>query len=381
MKRSAWLLVALKRFILATGILLVVGVTAALSISRTASGRGLALEWGLGKLRPAINGTIHVGSVGPGGILGGATLVDVALSDSLGRPVLVADSLRARYSLAELVVGAPAIAELQIWGPVVNLEPAPGERVDLAGLLTRRDSVEPGTAAPAPGPLVDPPADPPTDPPADPPADPAADPALVVRSAAIHGGTVTLRDGAGRETSVERIDVALARVDVRPGGERFLTAEVERADLSFPVTAGRLELAAIRGVLEAGDEGITLDADRFRLPGSVGNGSLSYGGDGGGAGGVAGGGTGGGVGGAVRRGYVLDLEFQELALADLPWVAQRFDRETARGGARIGIDADGVRIDVDAGVVEAESGRVAIDGGYPWAIPFASVICGWRPRR
>ncbi len=356
MKRSAWLLVALKRFILATGILLVVGVTAALSISRTASGRGLALEWGLGKLRPAINGTIHVGSVGPGGILGGATLVDVALSDSLGRPVLVADSLRARYSLAELVVGAPAIAELQIWGPVVNLEPAPGERVDLAGLLTGRDSVEPRTAAPAPGP--------PADPPADAAADPAADPALVVRSAAIHGGTVTLRDGAGRETSVERIDVELARVDVRPGGERFLTAEVERADLSFPVTAGRLELAAIRGVLEAGDEGITLDADRFRLPGSVGSGSLSYGGGAGsGAGSGAGGGTGGGAGGAVPRGYVLDLEFEELALADLPWVAQRFDRETARGGARIGIDADGVRIDVDAGVVEAESGRVAIDGG------------------
>lgn len=328
----AWLAAALKRVILAAGILLVTGVTAALSISRTASGRGLALEWALGKLRPAINGTIHIGSVGPGGILGGATLVGVELSDSLGRPVLVADSLRARYSLAELVVGSPVIADLQIWGPLVNLEPAPGERVDLAGLLARPGSGEELPAAPVP--------------------DGPADPALVVRGAAIHGGTVTLRDGTGSEASVERIDVELARVDIRPGGTRFLTAEVERADLSFPVGAGRLELAGIEGAIEAGDEGITLAADRFRLPGSVGSGSLSYVG---GAGGVE--------GGAARGEYVFDLQFEQLALVDLHWVEERFGREIARGAARIEVDAGGVHIDVDAGVVDAESGRLAIDGG------------------
>ncbi|MDE2803681.1 MAG: translocation/assembly module TamB domain-containing protein [Gemmatimonadota bacterium] len=315
----------LTRVIVATGILLAAGVTAALAISRTATGRELALDWALGKLRPEINGTIHIGSIGPGGILGGATLVDVELTDDRGRPVLVADSLRARYSVAELVVGSPAIADLHIWGPVVNFEPAPGERLDLAALLARRVTDDEPPAASLP--------------------DQPTDPALVVRGARIHGGTVILRDDAGREANVERIDVELAQVDFRPGRERSFAAEVERADLSFPVGTGRLELAAISGALEAGDEGISLNADRFRLPGSVGSGSLSY------------------VGGAVGAEYVFDLQFEQLSLVDLHWVRGRFEEETARGGARIAVDRRGVHIDVDGGVVEAESGRLAIDGG------------------
>ena len=328
----AWLAAALKRTILAASILFAVGVTAALAISRTGTGRGLALEWALEKLRPAINGTIRVGSVGPGGILGGATLVDLEVTDSLGRPVLVADSLRARYSVAELVMGPPAIADLELWGPVVNLEPAPGERIDLAELLRRRSPDEDPPDASAP--------------------DQPADPVLVVRGATIHGGTVTLRDETGRESNVERIEVELARVDYRPGRERSFTAEVERAGLSFPVGAGRLELAGIQGALETGAEGITLAADRFRLPGSVGRGSLSYvGGAADGEGGVSGG------------AYVFDLQFEQLALVDVHWIEERFDRETASGAARIEVDGDGVHIDVDSVVLEAESGLVAIDGG------------------
>jgi len=323
--RWAWLTIVLTRAIVAAGILLAAGVTTALSISRTETGRGLALEWALERLRPAVNGTIHIGSVGPGGLLGGATLVDVALTDSLGRPVLVADSLRARYSVAELVLGSPAIADLQVWEPVVNLDPAPGERLDLGALLTRSGAGDEPPAAFIP--------------------DQPADPALVLRGARIHGGTVILRDETGREANVERIDVELARVDFRPDGERSVTAEVERADLSFPVGEGRLELAAISGALEARAEGIVLNADRFRLPGSVGSGSLAY------------------VGGAAGAEYVLDLEFERLALEDLHWARTRFAGESARGAARLAVDGRGVHIDVDAGVIESESGRVAIDGG------------------
>ena len=321
----AWLTVVLTRAIVAAGILLAAGVTTALSISRTETGRGLALEWALEKLRPAVNGTIHIGSVGPGGLLGGATLVGVEFTDSLGRPILVADSLRARYSLAELVLGSPAIADLQVWEPVFNLDPAPGERLDLAALLARNGADDEPPAASIP--------------------DQPADPALVVRGARIHGGTVILRDETGRETNVERIEVELGQVDLRLGGERPFAAEVERADLSFPVGGGRLELDAVSGTLEAGGDGITLNADRFRLPGSVGSGSVSY------------------ARGAAGAEYVLDLQFERLALEDLHWVRARFADETARGAARIAVDGRGVHIDVDNGVVEAESGRVAVAGG------------------
>ena len=319
-----WPLALLPWVVVAASVLAAVTTTGALLLSHTATGRGLALDWALGRLRPAINGDIRIGSVGPGGILGGATLVDVEMADSLGRPVLVIDSLRARYSLAALVAGPPAIADLELWAPVVNLEPAPGEPVELATLLKR---TEPGAETPG----------------ADP--EPGASPALVVSGAVIHDGTVILRDAAGRERRVEQIDVELPRVAFRPDPTRFLTAEVASAGLSFPAGEGVLEVASIRGTLEVGPQGVTLESDQLRLPRSVGSGTVSY------------------VGGASGGSSVLDLQFERLALADLRAIDGRLERGTARGGVRVEFDGRGVRVDVDAGVVETGSGRLAVNGG------------------
>ena len=87
--------------------LCVAGVAGGVVISHTAAGRGLALDWVLGRLRPEINGSLTVGSVSPGGLLGGATLHDVRISDIEGHTVLVVDSVRASYSLASFLGGPP----------------------------------------------------------------------------------------------------------------------------------------------------------------------------------------------------------------------------------------------------------------------------------
>lgn len=331
-----WLLALLPWVIVAASVLAAATTTGALLLSHTATGRELALEWALARLRPTINGEIRIGSLGPGGILGGATLVDVAVTDSLGRHVLVVDSLRARYSLAAFVAGPAAIADLEVWGPVVHLEPAPGEPVELGTLLKR---TEPGEAVPGANPVpnvdsgtVGEGQSPPS-------------PALVVSGVAIHDGTVILRDPAGRERRVEHIDLELPRVGFRPDRTRLLAAEVASADMSLPAADGTLELAALRGSIEAGPQGVTLDADHFRLPGSVGSGTVSY------------------VGAAPGARSVLDLQFERLALADLRAIDRRLDRGTARGGVRIEVDGREVRVDVDGGVVETGSGRLAVNGG------------------
>jgi len=128
-KRRPWGLILLRVVIIAASVFVSLGVAAAMVINHTAAGRDFALEWAIERVRPALNGTLSIGGVGPGGLLAGATLYEIELRDSVGRRILVADSVRARYSLAELFGGPPAIADLHIWSPVVHLEPEPGESV------------------------------------------------------------------------------------------------------------------------------------------------------------------------------------------------------------------------------------------------------------
>ena len=62
------------------------GVAGAVVLDRTTAGRALALNWMLDRLQPLLDGTIQVGSVGPGGIWGGATLRELVVLDGQGTP-------------------------------------------------------------------------------------------------------------------------------------------------------------------------------------------------------------------------------------------------------------------------------------------------------
>ena len=250
-RQRRWFLTLLKAVVVAASTLVAAGVAAVVVISHTTAGRELALECVLERLRPALTGTLRVGSMGPGGFLAGATLYDVELGDSLGRPVLVADSVRARYSIAELFGGPPAIADLRIWSPVVHLEPGPGEPVSLSGLLAGKETEEN---------------------PAFPPPDNAASPLFRIRGARIHDGTVIMRDANGAEERVRGIEADFALVDIGPGhDDADLAAEMDEVALSYPMGAGgRLELSGLRGEVEVGPDDVMVRAERFRLPGSEG---------------------------------------------------------------------------------------------------------------
>ena len=251
-RRRAWPTALLPWAIVAVSVLVSAGVAGAVMLTRTAAGREMVLDWALSRLRPAINGSIRVGSVAPGGLLTGATLHDLEISDSLGRPVLVADSIRARYSILELLAGTSGVADVHIWSPTLTLDHAPGDRVDLSSLLTGTDSA-PDAASGRRG--------------------EGDAPGFRIRGARIHAGTVTMLDDDGTERRIDRISAAFPRIDIRPGQGVDLTASLEDVALSYPLGGGRLDLAGIQGVLEVGAGGISVTADRFSSPGVGGKGA------------------------------------------------------------------------------------------------------------
>lgn len=323
-KRRPWGLILLRVVIIAASVFVSLGVAAAMVINHTAAGRDFALEWAVERVRPALNGTLSIGGVGPSGLLAGATLYEIELRDSVGRRVLVADSVRARYSLAELFGGPPAIADLHIWSPVVHLEPEPGESVSIAGLLAET-GIEGDTAVTS--------------------ADGSESPLFRIRGARIHGGVVVMRDATGAEERVYGIEADFARVDIAPSEDVDLAADIDEVALSFPLGYGRLELSGLRGDLEVGPEDIVVRAERFRLPASEASGSMRV---------------------DIRDDAwptVFDLDVSRAALEDLSWLDERLDHGTARGAVRILVDGDDVHVDVADGEAGLESGAFAFSGG------------------
>ncbi len=309
-------------------ILCAAGVAGAVVLFRTAKGSEFALERVLDQVRPAINGTLEVGSAKPGGLLGAVTLYDVRLTDALGRPVLFADSIRARYSVMELLGGSPSIADLRLWSPVFTVRPEPGEWIALDRLF---GSVGPAADPVSPGGGVE---------------DDTPSPAFKIRGARIHGGTVVMRSGGGAQERVEDIEVDFSQVEVFPERGIYARVAVERTTFSLPVGENRMSLAITGGIVNAGREGVTVEAEEFRLPGSQGE-----------------------VSAVARRegseGWrtALEVDFARLSLADLRWLDDRFDRGVASGKVGITISEQGIAADLSGVEVELDPGRLALSGG------------------
>ncbi len=321
-----WIPAVLLWAVVAASGLFALGVAGAVWVSRTASGRELALEWALEKARPAVNGSLSAGSIGPGGLLGGATLHDVQLHDSTGHLVIAADSIQARYSVAGLIGGSRSIADLDLWGVVVDLAPAEGGQVSLGSLVATGDNDPEGRGETADGPRSD-------------------EPALRIRDVSIRDAAAILRAADGSRRRVHGIAADLPVLDVLPSPGLYLSATVEEAALVYPIGTGDLDLSGIAGEIEVGEERTVLDADRFLLPGSEGAGRLEARPDG------------------DRLRTRFDLRMTRLALADLYWIEERFDHGVARGGIGIVNEPNGPRIelrDVEADLGAA--GRIAFNG-------------------
>lgn len=308
----------------AGGAVLVAGAAGATLLSRAPIGRELALEWAMGRLRPlvAASARLHVGSVGPGGLLGGAVLHDVRIEGAAGRAVVAADSVRARYSLLDLLGSAPGVAGLHVWSPRVVLGPGAG----LGDLFAGGDDQE-----------------------RNPDSDAASGPAFVVRGARIHDGAVLQRTEQGGERRIDAIEARFGRIDARPRQGVGLWARVDSAAVRYGLAdGGALPVSAAAGELEYTDSGVVLEARRFRLPASMGSGRAAARRDPNGAWTVA-----------------LELDEGRLALADLAWIDRRLDRGTVQlEGGRVGSGPDGLSVAVAQAEARLEGGRLQLSGGY-----------------
>lgn len=316
-------------------LLIVAGSAAALALvlARTSAGRELALEWALDRLRSQLNGTIRVGSTGPGGTWGGATLHRVAIADAEGRTVATADSIRARYSLRDLLGGGPAVADLRLWSPVVVHEPGPDGGSRLASVFARGSGSreEDAAAAGARG--------------------------FAVHGARIHDGTVVLRNADGEERRVEGIHAELASVALLPRPGTDFVANVDSLTVSYPLAEGRLQIAAADAVVEGTTRDVALVAERVRLPSSVAAARATARQD-----------------AAGHWRLVLEADGARSALTDHAWVdavAERLDgglaQGVARGAWRLEAGPGGMALEAVEGEVEWPGGRVALSGGIAWA--------------
>ena len=96
-------------------------------VSNTTYGRERVRRFALGALSKSTHGIVKMGTV-RGDLLTGATITDISITDSAGRPFLKADSLTARYSLGNLLNKRITIADLVLYHPDIVIEKLPGEK-------------------------------------------------------------------------------------------------------------------------------------------------------------------------------------------------------------------------------------------------------------
>ena len=295
------------------------GVIAVVALSRTAVGREAALEWALATVRPAINGAVTMDSVGPGGLLGGATLHGVRVEDDQGRTVFAADSVRARYSLLDLMGGGPAIAGLHVWSPVAIIRPG------IENIVVRGAEGTTGAGGSAE----------------------RASPLLRVRGARVHDGVVLLEDSAGTRR-IDGVEAVIPSLEVSPGGGVHVSAELSHAALAYPARKGRIGLTAYRGKVVASRDGVVVSSDGFELTGSKGAGRA--------------------VAERAGRGWRIELDasFSTLALADLAWIDERLDRGVATGALQVVSESGRLFIAASQGVQIdlGQAGRVTVSGEF-----------------
>ena len=313
------------------------GAAGAVVLDRTTAGRALALNWMLDRLQPLLDGTIQVGSVGPGGIWGGATLRELVVLDGQGRPVTTVDSVRARYSLRGLLGGAPAIADLRLWSPVVVDEPGPDGRSRLAAVFAPGRGQDNGGGSDDDG--------------------VASRPRFAIHGARIHDGALVLRNAAGDERRLEGIEAELESIDLAPQRGKDYAAEIDSLTAVYLLEDARLAVAVAGAVAEGTAKEIVVAAERVRLPSSVAAGRAAARRDENG-----------------RWSVVLEVEQARSALADFAWldfVAKRLEGGLAQGVAtgawRLESGPDGLALDAIDGAVEWDGGRVALAGGVSWA--------------
>ena len=113
------------RLLVVLSVIFVLGVVAVWVLTNTDFGRERVRKFALDALQGATHGIVRIGEL-HGNLLTGATLVDVSITDSAGRPFLAADSLSGRYVLRGFLSKHISLDDVTLFRPRVVVEKLPG---------------------------------------------------------------------------------------------------------------------------------------------------------------------------------------------------------------------------------------------------------------
>ena len=113
------------RLLVVLSVILVLAVIAVWMVTNSDFGRERVRRLALTTLGGATHGIVRIGAV-QGNLLGGATLVDISITDSAGQPFLAADSLTGHYVLRSFLSKKIEIDGLVLYRPRVVVEKLPG---------------------------------------------------------------------------------------------------------------------------------------------------------------------------------------------------------------------------------------------------------------
>ena len=321
-------------------LLLVAGV---LGVAQTGRGQGFVLDVALGRVERALSGTLAVGGVRSGTLLSGATLSDVRLVTSDGRPFLTADSVVLRYSLPAAVIGGPPIRSTIIWGLDLEISKYTADQpMNLTRLIAE--------SAPRPDSAQRRPSRP-----------------FSLGRVGIREGRVTILSPTSdpsapqviegpegellRRLTLEKLSLDVEGASVAPGNAIEFEAQLASFTAEIGIVEQPLVLREAFGAVTYGGQGIRITDAAFRLDDSLLRGDLTV--------------------GPRRSGapwtFRSDLRTDGWAnLADVQWVDARIPDGRFRG--RAGIAAEGgVSLDLGAMEVELEASAVVFDGNVRFA--------------
>jgi translocation and assembly module TamB len=113
------------RLLVVLSVVAVLAVIAVWIVTNTDFGRERVRRLALRTLGGATHGIVKIGAL-HGNLLGGATFVDLSITDSAGHPFLVADSLTGHYVLRSFLSKRVAIDGVVLYRPRVVVEKLPG---------------------------------------------------------------------------------------------------------------------------------------------------------------------------------------------------------------------------------------------------------------
>ncbi|HEX6557813.1 MAG TPA: hypothetical protein VF021_00080, partial [Longimicrobiales bacterium] len=231
------------------------------TMSRTEFGMERARRIAIGWLTKRVDGTVHIGSIGGRGLLGGVTLRDFYIIDRLGRPFMRADSAVLAYNWRTLVGGEIVIDRSTLYGARIFFERLPGDTI------WNYQHVFPSRGAAGPRRLI------------------------LLRNLRIRNGSAVVRMPYQPPPHFRRGDLQRAVLDTLPGGiaqvMRFdsLYGELSRVIWESPVEDGKLidirslagrgfvwreamHVRGMRGTVTLRDTIVAFDIPDARLPSS-----------------------------------------------------------------------------------------------------------------